>query len=98
MAENYIKGVNKIWYRASGFAGGKNVKMRLLKPDGMHLEAVSIPESEDAGMYSVDFDFNELGQWLGIFYEDEKKMSSSVFNIGPKPRNMFVTYISKVIQ
>jgi len=96
MAENYTKGVNRIWYRASAFASDKNVKVRLRKPNGVLLEYVSIPESEDEGIYYLDFDFNELGQWLGIFYENEEKMTSSVFHISPKPQNMFVTYISKV--
>ena len=97
MAENYIKGVNKIWYRASGFASGKDIKVRLRRPNGVLLEDVSIPESIDEGIYNTDFDFDELGQWLGVFYEDTVKKTSSVFNINPKPQNMFVTYISKVL-
>jgi len=96
MAENYIKGVNKIWYRASGFASGKDVKVKFRKPNGVLLDYVSIPETIDEGIYNSDFDFNELGQWLGVFYEDGKKVTSSIFNIGSKPQNMFVTYISKV--
>jgi hypothetical protein len=96
MAENYHTGVNRIWYRAAKFATGVDVKVRFRKPDGTLIESFSVPESEDEGIYYLDYNFSELGQWLGIFFEGDLKTSSSIFHITPKPNNMFVTYISKV--
>ena len=96
MAEKFSKGVNRIWYRAGKFAANKNVEIKFRKPDSTLIENISVPESEDEGVYCLDYDFNELGGWLGIFFEDGVKITSCVFHISPVPKNMFVTYISEV--
>ena len=96
MVENFHTGMNRVWYRAAGFVTGKNIEVKFRKPNGTLTNLVVVPESEDEGIYYLDYDFDELGQWLGIFYEDSVKTTSSIFHITPEPHNMFVTYISKV--
>lgn len=84
MAETFSIGDNYIWYRAAKFTTGVNVTVRLRKPDGTLLEPISVPEYEGEGVYRLCYDFNELGQWFGVFFEGGIKTSSSVFHIVPK--------------
>jgi hypothetical protein len=32
----------------------------------------------------LDYDFNMLGQWIGVFFENDVKVTSSIFHIVPK--------------
>ena len=84
MAEVFSTGVNRVWYRAAEFATDVDITVKFRKPDGTLVGLVSVPESEDDGVYYLDYDFNELGQWLGVFFEGDLKTSSSVFHIVPK--------------
>lgn len=91
MAESFSIGVNRVWYRAAKFSTDIDVTVRFRKPDDTLVEPISVPESEDEGVYYLDYDFNELGQWLGVFFEGGLKTSSSVFHITPKVKD-FVPY------
>lgn len=84
MAEIFSEGVNPVWYRAANFATGKNITVRFRKPDSTLVGPYTVPESEDAGIYRLDYNFDGLGQWVGVFFENGLKTSSSVFHIVPK--------------
>jgi hypothetical protein len=86
MAETFSEGTNKVWYRPANFCKQCVVAVKFRKPDGTVLEPFVLPdcESKDDGVYCFDYNFDALGQWLGIFYEDGIKVASSVFNIVPK--------------
>jgi hypothetical protein len=84
MAEIFSMGMNCVWYRAAKFTTGIDVTVSFRKPDNTLIEPVSIPESEDGGVYRLCYNFNELGQWLGVFFENGVKTASSVFHIVPK--------------
>lgn len=91
MAKIFSEGVNHVWYRASNFATGLNVTVKFREPSGSLTEPLSVPETEDAGIYCLDYEFNKLGQWVGMFFENDLKTSSSIFHIVPKA-NAVVPY------
>ena len=91
MAETFSVGENYVWYRAAKFATGISITVKFRKPDNTLTEPISVPESGDEGVYRLCYDFNELGQWLGIFFEGDLKTSSSIFHIVPKVKD-FVPY------
>ena len=84
MAEVFSKGINHIWYRAANFNANVNVTVKFRKPDSALVGPISIPETDDGGIYCLDYDFDSLGQWVGIFFEDNIKTSSKIFHIVPK--------------
>lgn len=84
MAEVFSVGINHVWYRAANFATGLNVTVKFRKPDNTLIGPLSVPESEDTGIYCLDYDFGVLGQWVGIFFEGSLKTSSKIFHIVPK--------------
>jgi hypothetical protein len=96
MVTNYYRGINRIWYRASGFKTGVVVQVRLRQPIGIQIDALTLTESEDKGLYYLDFDFSKEGQWVGIFFEDGLKIASDIFHVTGRPHNMFVQYNSSV--
>ena len=70
MADIYNNEVIRLWYQAAGFGSGKAVTVVMRHPNGTLDSQISLIESDITGAYYFDFDFNELGQWLGVFYED----------------------------
>jgi len=96
MAEIYTKGTNRIWYRPRDFVSGLSVTLQMRKPNGNLCQEQDLVEVDTEGVYFIDYNFDELGQWLGIIKENNTRKTSTVFQINPVPVNLFVTYNSKV--
>lgn len=80
MAENYTRGIQRIFYRAGRFAEGIIVTMDILDPlrnwmNGFEFEEVG------KGSYSLDFNFDRVGTYYAILYEDGVKKTSQSFHI-----------------
>lgn len=76
----YNEGVNRLFYKAEGFAEGKEVTIVIWNPILTKTE-YSLEELEE-GMYFIDFNFDCRGVWMGLFYENGVKKVSAVFRVG----------------
>lgn len=65
----YTLGMNRIVYKAQNFATGKNVTVKLRKPNLVELQPKTLTEIGD-GLYYIDHNFSEYGAYIGLFYED----------------------------
>lgn len=80
MAEEYILGKVRLWYRATGFKTGLLVKADLIKPDLTKEIGLEFTEAGD-GMYYTDYNFIHLGSHVVIMYEGGIQRSSQNFII-----------------
>lgn len=87
----FDEGINRVWYRPSGFQTGLNIHLQLWDPDLNKKNLQDFIEFEE-GLYYLDYSFNKRGSWIGIVYEDETKTGSSTFNVGMR-RPGIVRYI-----
>jgi len=85
-------GVNKVWYRARAFKSGVTVQVKLIAPDFKKYPLIDLAEWESEGVYWFIFDFRRPGTWLGIIYEDDKKVTSNTFHVDISPG--IVTHIN----
>jgi len=83
MAEVYPPGVNRIFYQASGFRTGLEVKVDVLKPDFTNHE--KFLTEIGGGLYYFDFNFYQEGTWIGVFYEDGEKKKTQPWSIRKEP-------------
>lgn len=81
MVVYFDEGINRVWYRPTGFKIGLNVQLRLWDPDLNKMDLQSFTELEE-GLYYLDYNFCKRGLWVGIVYENGTKIGSSTFNIG----------------
>ncbi len=80
MAEEYSFGVNRIFYRSTGFQEGLQVTVDLLCSNlDNHTNIVLVENG--GGIYYFDYDFNYLGVWHGTFCENGVKVASQNFKI-----------------
>jgi hypothetical protein len=84
MAETFSEGTNRVWYRAANFNSEDGITVRFHKPDETDDGPMSMPQCCEDGLYCLEYNFDQLGAWIGIFFEDGLKTSSSIFNIVPK--------------
>lgn len=77
----YNIGINRLFYKAEGFAEGKEVTFTmwnpLLEKSGLH----SLEELE-GGLYFIDFNFDCEGTWAGLFFENGIKKTPAIFRVG----------------
>jgi len=80
MAELYGVGVNRISYRARGFAVGKTVTAYMWTPDLTKSSLLPLAEIGD-GLYYLDYDFTVEGTYQGKFFEDGVPSTTGVFRV-----------------
>lgn len=80
MAELYTTGVNRIIYKAEGFATGKTVTGYLWSPAKVKSSLQAFTELE-LGLYYLDFDFASAGTWTGVFFEGGVAKTPGVFRV-----------------
>lgn len=80
MAEEYPVGKNRIFYRATAFKEGLDVKVNLLCPNLDNHKDIDLIEFEE-GIYYFDYDFRQEGVWVGVFFENGDKKTSQNFRI-----------------
>jgi len=80
MAEFYSTGVQRILYKAEGFAAGKTVTAYMWSPSLAKSALQTFTELE-SGLYYLDYDFTVVGTWLGLFFENTVAKVPGVFRI-----------------
>lgn len=81
MAEIYLPGVNRIFYRATAFKEGLTVTVDLLDPDlNNHIDILLIEIKDVKGLYYFDYNFRE-GPYIAYFYENGEGIWSQAYSI-----------------
>ena len=80
MASLYSIGVNRISYRARGFAIGKTVTAYMWPPDLAQSSLLSLTEIGE-GLYYLDYDFTVEGTYIGKFFENGVPSTMGVFRV-----------------
>jgi len=80
VAELYNVGVNRISYRARGFAVGKTVTGYMWAPSLVKSSLLTFTEIGE-GLYYLDFDFSAEGTYTGKFFENGVAMITGVFRV-----------------
>jgi len=75
----YQRGKRRIYYQASPPEAGKDVTVSLASPN-MKKTIVTLMEFGH-GLYYFDFDFVDLGDYIGTFFENGEVMGSGIFRI-----------------
>lgn len=77
----FDEGINRVWYRPTGFRIGLNVQLQLWNSNLNKKNLQTFIELEE-GLYYLDYNFDQRGTWVGIVYENGVKVGSSTFGIG----------------
>lgn len=80
MSDSYSIGVNRIFYRSTGFKSGIDVTCDLFFPNLSCINGILLNELRD-GIYFFDYNFNQIGFYLGVFLENNVKKESRSFQI-----------------
>lgn len=80
MAELYKTGINRLVYKAEGFASGKTVKVYLWNPD-LEKSALQTFTEIELGLYYLDYNFVSPGTWIGLFYENDVAKTTGIFRV-----------------
>ena len=80
MAAEYPLGVNNIVYKAKEFQAGLTVTIKLRDPDVELVASLTLTELGD-GVYFFPFDFEEIGIYCGVFFEDGVPTQFAAFRI-----------------
>lgn len=84
MAEQYRPGLQRLWYRSTGFREGIDVRGDFRGPGGIcHIGLVFIEESD--GLYFLDYDFSMIGSYVIVISENGVKKTSQNFFIEKPP-------------
>lgn len=77
---NYRRGWNRIFYRTKGFADVLNVEVYFYSPKLEKSETLTMTKLEDS-LYYIDYYFDCIGDFLGVFLEDSVKAGTHVFKV-----------------
>lgn len=80
MASLYSIGINRIAYRARGFAIGKVVTAYMWTPALVKSSLLTLTEIGE-GLYYLDYDFTVEGTYQGKFFEDGVASTMGVFRV-----------------
>ena len=80
MPELLRTGVERIAYKAKGFATGKTVTAYIWSPTLVKSLEQALTELED-GIYYLDYNFSTEGSHIGIFYEDGVPQTFTTFRV-----------------
>jgi len=83
----YRLGKNRIYYQTGDFSS-KIITCKFIFPDGEEGPIQSF-ESIAAGIYYLDYEFEVLGDYLGIFYENSALKATRTFKVGQRRYNTF---------
>jgi len=77
----FDEGINRVFYRPPNFGTGLTIAIQLWDA---HLQKrpLRIFKELEEGLYYLDYDFNQRGNWVGIVYENGEKETSQTFQIG----------------
>lgn len=81
---NYAQGSNRIYYVTSAFKSYV-ITVYFYTPKLEKTQILTFTELEP-GVYYLDVAFTKLGDYIGIFFEDEAKKAAQVFKIIPRDR------------
>ena len=77
----YPLGQNRLIYQAPRFTTGMTITVSMYSPGLVKSGPFLLTEFEE-GFYYFDFNFDEFGPWIGVFYENGEKVLSHVFRAG----------------
>lgn len=77
----YPLGQNRLIYQAPNFLTGLSISVVMWSPALVKSTPVILIELEE-GFYYFDINFTEVGPWIGLFSENNKKVLSCVFRVG----------------
>ena len=83
MAENYIVGNNRLWYKSKAFKEGLFVTVDFTSPSLQEWGDLAFTEKSN-GLYYLEFRFDEVGDWIATVYENGEKVFCQVYNVGRK--------------
>jgi|SRR3990167_8380870 len=78
MVDIFKPGVNKVFYKSKGFNGGILVTVEMVFPNLVDRIGLYLDEFEE-GVYFLEYNFEFLGKYVGVFYENGKKAQVSSF-------------------
>lgn len=84
MAEHYPPGLQRLWYRATGFNEGMVVKGDFKGPGGIQHTGLTFTE-DSGGLYFLDYDFPVVGSYVVVISENGVKKTSQNFLIEKPP-------------
>jgi len=88
MAERYPPGHHRIFYRSTSFQEGLDVTAKLLSPDDVWNDEVTL-EDVGNGLYKLEVWFDKEGTWVGLFFEDGvKKVTQNFLVMRERPKNL----------
>lgn len=74
----------RLFYKASGFAEGKNVTAFFIDPDLQQSPTIGLKEY-GGGIYYFDYEFCKNGPYCGKFFENGTPVIAQVFRKGKFP-------------
>lgn len=75
----FKRGKRRIYYQASQYKTGEEIIVIFTTPNMQ--ESSIILKEFGYGLYYFDFDFKQIGDHIGIFFENEEVVGSSIFRI-----------------
>jgi len=76
---NYKRGTNRLFYQPSNFHDAV-ITAYFYTPKLVKTETYTFTKIED-GLYYLDYKFDDIGEYLGVFFEDDIKTASLVFKV-----------------
>jgi hypothetical protein len=77
---SYSIGTNRIFYKATDFAAGKTVTAYIWSPTLIKSGLQTLIEIE-SGLYFLDYDFADAGDYVGVFFENGVKKGFGIFRV-----------------
>jgi hypothetical protein len=78
---NYKRGPNRIFYQPTAFQD-IDVTIYFYNPALEKTDIYNFTKLEE-GLYYLDYDFEEIGEYVGIIFESGVKKKTSVFKVEP---------------
>jgi len=80
VAEQYPPGVNRIFYKSTGFKEGLEIQVDILYPNMGNDAGIFLTEV-GGGLYYFDYNFPAVGIYAAVFWENGIKRGAQVYNI-----------------
>lgn len=80
MLEPFIEGYNRVVYQAEGFQDNLTVTVQWWGPT-LEKRPLQTFEELGEGVYYLDFDFDQEGTWVGLFFENGQKRGMQVYKV-----------------
>lgn len=76
----FPRGVRRLLYTSKSYVEGLEIKMVLFTPRLIE-KAPLVFKELGYGVYYLDHSFNILGEWVGLFFENDVRTGQAIFRI-----------------